>query len=127
MWVDPRWKFGQFSNPDPKLRREAVDLAKRTTDIAQHMEAEIMVYWPAQDGYVRECFQTSDAINISQLMRNVGRIIADQTVLISYKELSFVNSREMFKRGYTVVAFNFVALSLWISILQARLKPHFQG
>lgn len=50
-WVDPRWKFGQFSNPDPKLRQAALDLAKRTTDIAQHMEAEVMVYWPAQDGY----------------------------------------------------------------------------
>jgi len=51
LWVDPRWKFGQFSNPDPRLRREAIDLAKRTTDIAGYMQAEIMVYWPAQDGY----------------------------------------------------------------------------
>ncbi len=51
LWVDPRWKFGQFTNPDPKLRREAIDLAKRTMDLASEMEAEIMVYWPAQDGY----------------------------------------------------------------------------
>jgi L-rhamnose isomerase len=51
LWIDPRWKFGQFSNPDPKLRQQAIDLAKRTTDIAQHMAAEVMVYWPAQDGY----------------------------------------------------------------------------
>ncbi len=51
LWVDPRWKYGQFTNPDPKLRRQAIDLAKRTTGIAQHMGAEIMVYWPAQDGY----------------------------------------------------------------------------
>lgn len=51
LWVDPRWKYGQFSNPDKRLRREAIDLAKRTTDIAAYMEAEIMVYWPAQDGY----------------------------------------------------------------------------
>jgi xylose isomerase len=51
LWTDPRFKFGQFSNPDPKLRRAAIDLAKRTMDIASYMEAEIMVYWPAQDGY----------------------------------------------------------------------------
>lgn len=51
LWVDPRWKFGQFTNPDKSLRRAAIDLAKRTTDIAAYMEAEIMVYWPAQDGY----------------------------------------------------------------------------
>jgi len=49
--VNPRCKFGQFSNPDPNLRREAIDLAKRAMDIASYMEAEIMVYWPAQDGY----------------------------------------------------------------------------
>lgn len=51
LWVDPKWKFGQFTNPDPKLRREAIDLAKRTTDLASYMQAEVMVYWPAQDGY----------------------------------------------------------------------------
>ncbi|MGB3716545.1 MAG: TIM barrel protein [Candidatus Promineifilaceae bacterium] len=51
LWVDAKWKYGQFTNPDPKLRRQALDLAKRTMDVAQFMEAEIMVYWPAQDGY----------------------------------------------------------------------------
>lgn len=51
LWVDARWKFGQFTNPDARLRQEAIDLAKRTTDLAAYMEAEIMVYWPAQDGY----------------------------------------------------------------------------
>jgi xylose isomerase len=51
LWVDPKWKFGQFTNPNEKLRREAIDLAKRTTDLATFMEAEVMVYWPAQDGY----------------------------------------------------------------------------
>jgi xylose isomerase len=51
LWVDPRWRYGQFTNPDANLRRQALDLAKRTVDIAAHMEAELMVYWPAQDGY----------------------------------------------------------------------------
>lgn len=50
-WVDPRWKFGQFSNPDRELRHAALELAKRTTDLASYMEAEVMVYWPAQDGF----------------------------------------------------------------------------
>lgn len=51
LWVDPKYKFGQFTNPDPALRQSALELAKRTTDIAQHMQAHVMVYWPAQDGY----------------------------------------------------------------------------
>ncbi len=47
LWIGPRFKFGQFTNLDPKLRQAALDLAKRTTNIAQQMEAHLMVYWPA--------------------------------------------------------------------------------
>ncbi len=79
LWVDPKFKFGQFTNSDPKLRQDALDLCKRTTDVAQHMEAHVMVYWPAQDGYDYP-FQIDhqlaldglyDAIKISQLMRRM--------------------------------------------------------
>jgi len=51
LWVDPEWKYGAFSNPDPKIRKSAMDLAKRTVDISREFEPEVMVYWPAQDGY----------------------------------------------------------------------------
>jgi L-rhamnose isomerase len=33
LWVDPELRFGQFSNPDPKPRRKAIDFAKKVTDI----------------------------------------------------------------------------------------------
>lgn len=51
LWVNPEWKYGAFSNPDPKIRKKALDLAKRTIDISREFEPEVMVYWPAQDGY----------------------------------------------------------------------------
>ena len=38
-----QYKFSRFTNPDPAIRQSALDLAKRTTDIAQYMEAHIMV------------------------------------------------------------------------------------
>jgi len=87
LWVDPKWKYGQFSNPDAKLRREAVDLAKRTTDIAQHMEAEIMVYWPAQDGYDYP-FQIDHRQRLDNLVACLIDWVAynpDQKIVLEYK------------------------------------------
>ena len=87
LWIDPRWKFGQFSNPDPKLRQEALDLAKRTTDIAQHMEAEVMVYWPAQDGYDYP-FQVDHRQRLDHLVEGLTawvEYIPDQKIVLEYK------------------------------------------
>ncbi len=87
LWVDPRWKYGQFSNPDPKLRREAIDLAKRTMEIADYMEAEIMVYWPAQDGYDYP-FQVDHLKRLDDLTNGLAEWAdhnPDQKVVIEYK------------------------------------------
>ena len=51
LWIDPVYKFGQFSNPDKALRRRAVDFAKRVTDLGGELDVKFMCYWPAQDGY----------------------------------------------------------------------------
>jgi xylose isomerase len=86
-WVDPRWKFGQFSNPDPQLRRAALDLAKRTTDLAGYMEAEVMVYWPAQDG-----FDYPFQVDHRQRLENLVECLAEwvdfnpqQKIVVEYK------------------------------------------
>lgn len=87
LWVDPRWKYGQFSNPDPSLRRQAIDLAKRTTDIAQYMQAEIMVYWPAQDGYDYP-FQVNHAKRLDDLVSGLAEwadYIPSQKIVLEYK------------------------------------------
>jgi L-rhamnose isomerase len=87
LWVDPKWKFGQFTNQDPKLRREAIDLAKRTTDIAQHMEAHVMVYWPAQDGYDYP-FQIDHRKALDWLVEGLTEWVdynPDQKIVVEYK------------------------------------------
>jgi xylose isomerase len=87
LWVDPKFKYGQFTNSDPKLRRDALDLARRTTDIAQHMEAHIMVYWPAQDGYDYP-FQIDHARALDWLVENLAAWCdhnPQQKIVIEYK------------------------------------------
>jgi xylose isomerase len=87
LWVDRKWQFGQFSNPDPRLRREAIDLAKRTTDLAAYMEAEIMVYWPAQDGY-DYVFQADHRKRLDDLVRGLAEWAdhnPDQRITVEYK------------------------------------------
>jgi len=87
LWVDPKWKYGQFTNPDRILRREALDLVKRTTDIAQIMEAEIMVYWPAQDGYDYP-FQIDHRQRLDDLVEGLAEWAdynPNQKIVVEYK------------------------------------------
>ncbi len=46
----PRYALGSFVNPDPKLRREATDTAKRGVDVAAHAGAKFII-WPGGEGY----------------------------------------------------------------------------
>ena len=87
LWIDPRWKFGQFSNPDPKLRQQALDLAKRTTDLAQYLEAEVMVYWPAQDGFDYP-FQINHRQRLDHLVEGLAAWVdymPTQKIVLEYK------------------------------------------
>jgi xylose isomerase len=87
LWVDPRWKYGQFSNPDKKLRREAIDLAKRTVDVAHELGAEVVVYWPAQDGY-DYYFQDDYKKRFDDLVEGLAEMAdhdTDQKVVLEYK------------------------------------------
>jgi D-apiose isomerase len=87
LWIDPKYKFGQFTNSNPKLRREALDLVKRTTDLAQYMQAHVMVYWPAQDGYDYP-FQINYREALDHLVENLASWCdynPQQKVVIEYK------------------------------------------
>ena len=50
-YSDPAFKLGAFTNPDPAIRRQAIDLTKRGIDAARAMEAPMMTLWLGQDGY----------------------------------------------------------------------------
>ena len=50
-YSNPAYKRGAFTNPDPIVRREAIDLTKRGIDAARAMGAPMMTLWLGQDGY----------------------------------------------------------------------------
>jgi len=42
---------GSFTNPDAKVRQQAVDLCKKGVEIAGRLDATYLKFWPGQDGY----------------------------------------------------------------------------
>lgn len=50
-YTNPAFKRGAFTNPDPVVRREAIDLTKRGIDAARAMGAPMMTLWLGQDGF----------------------------------------------------------------------------
>lgn len=49
-YTDPGFRLGAFSNPDPKVRRAAIDLTKRGLDALAEMGGKVMTLWMGQDG-----------------------------------------------------------------------------
>lgn len=48
---NPAYKIGAFTNPDDKVRREAIDLTKRGIDCMARMGGNLMTLWMGQDGF----------------------------------------------------------------------------
>lgn len=48
---NPAYKIGAFTNPDEKVRREAIDLTKRGIDSLARMGGNLMTLWMGQDGF----------------------------------------------------------------------------
>jgi xylose isomerase len=45
------FKYGAYTNTDPRIRQRAIDLSKKSIDIAREMNANISSLWPGQDGF----------------------------------------------------------------------------
>jgi xylose isomerase len=50
-YSNPAFKIGAFTNPDPAVRREAIDLTKRGIDAARASGSNLMTLWLGQDGF----------------------------------------------------------------------------
>jgi xylose isomerase len=50
-YSNPAFKIGAFTNPDPVVRREAIDLTKRGIDAAREAGSNLMTIWLGQDGF----------------------------------------------------------------------------
>jgi xylose isomerase len=49
-YTDPGFARGAFTNPDPAVRRAAIDLTKRGIDAGAAMGGQLMTLWMGQDG-----------------------------------------------------------------------------
>ena len=49
-YTDPGFRLGAFSNPDPVVRRAAVDITRRGLDALAEMGGHVMTWWLGQDG-----------------------------------------------------------------------------
>jgi len=47
----PEFKLGAFTNPDPFVRRQAIDLSKKGVDAAAACDAPMLTLWLGQDGF----------------------------------------------------------------------------
>jgi xylose isomerase len=51
LWTEPQWERGAFTTPDPKVRRAAIDTAKKAIDIGHLLGTQKMCLWPGEDGW----------------------------------------------------------------------------
>ncbi|WP_413742850.1 sugar phosphate isomerase/epimerase family protein [Sodalis sp. RH15] len=47
----PEYKIGAFTNPDEKVRRDAIELTKRGIDAGREFGTKLMTIWLGQDGF----------------------------------------------------------------------------
>ena len=50
-YTNPAFKIGAFTNPDKKIRQEAIDLTKKGIDAARESNSNLMTLWLGQDGF----------------------------------------------------------------------------
>jgi xylose isomerase len=50
-YTEPAYKIGAFSNPDPIIRRKAIDLTKHGIDSLRAAGGSLMTLWLGQDGF----------------------------------------------------------------------------
>ncbi|HEC2106931.1 TPA: TIM barrel protein [Klebsiella oxytoca] len=86
-WDAPQFRIGAFTHPDPKIRREAIDLTKRGIDTGREFGSRLMTLWMGQDGF-DYCFQADykkiweDAVSA---VREIAEYAPDVDISIEYK------------------------------------------
>jgi xylose isomerase len=50
VWTNPKFRLGGPCNPDPKIRRAALDEMLKGLEICKAMKIEVMSVWPGSDG-----------------------------------------------------------------------------
>jgi len=86
-WDAPEFKIGAFTNPDPVIRRKAIELTKQGIDAGREFGSKLMTLWMGQDGF-DYCFQADykkmwdDAVSA---LREIAEYAPDIDISIEYK------------------------------------------
>ena len=51
LFYDADWEFGSLSNPDPQIRKKAIERLKTTLRLNKELDTDFAVVWPGIDGY----------------------------------------------------------------------------
>jgi len=51
LWTDPYWKFGGLTNPDKGVRKDALEIAFQSVEIAGEIGCSSVALWPGSDGW----------------------------------------------------------------------------
>lgn len=82
-----RFSRGAFTNPDPAVRTEAVELATAAVDVARQLGARYVKFWPGQDGYDYpfQCHYREHAALATGGIRSVAANFPEMQFAIEYK------------------------------------------
>ncbi|RKY85466.1 sugar isomerase [candidate division KSB1 bacterium] len=51
LFTDPKWKLGGITNPDKKIREDAIAVALQGVEIAKEVGCKSVALWPGSDGW----------------------------------------------------------------------------
>jgi len=86
-YSNPAFKIGAFTNPDPAVRRDAIDMTKRGIDAAREAGSNLMTIWLGQDGFDYAFQADYDTVWAQEVdgIREVGIHDPDCLISIEYK------------------------------------------
>ena len=86
-YSNPGFKRGAFTNPDPAVRRAAIDMTKRGIDAARAMAAPMMTLWLGQDGfdYAFQCDYPALWSDATEAIAEVAAHDPDCLISLEYK------------------------------------------
>lgn len=88
LYPDAKWKHGTYTNPDPGIRKDAIEMSKRSLDVAAELGADDVLMWPGQDGF-EYVFQTDYDTSWTQMIDAIGEVGSyrpDVRIAIEYKK-----------------------------------------
>jgi xylose isomerase len=83
----PRWLHGAFTNPDPQLRRQAIQVVKETMDLVLELGGSQVNLWFGREGF-DYCFEADYAAEWQYLvdgLRDCAAYQPDARIAIEYK------------------------------------------